>query len=104
MPLYTYKCEICDKLQDSYNTIARRHIDTPMCECGRETKLSIQPTQIQPVMGGSAFPGYMCPVTDTYVTSRRKRRYIMDSNNLIEVGDRKPSKERAARTEAHESS
>ena len=97
MPLYTYKCT-CGKVKDSYNTIADRH-KTPVCECGGEMALSIQPTQIAPIMGGGDFPGYKCPVTEKFVTSRRERKYIMESNNLIEVGDRKPSKKRQEQTE-----
>jgi len=50
-------------------------------------------------MGGGDFPGYQCPVTEEFVTSRRKRKYIMDSNNLVEVGDREPSKKRQQQTE-----
>jgi len=98
MPLYSYKCPDCGEMTDSYNIVDNRH-QSPVCECGGMTSLSIQPTQLQPVLGGGDWDGYRCPVTDTFVTSRRKRKYIMDSNNLIETGDRKPSKARAAQTE-----
>jgi len=98
MPIYTYKCKKCELLTDSYNMISTRH-KAPACDCGGETALSIQPTQLQPVLGGGDWDGYACPVTDEFVTSRRRRKYIMDSNNLIETGDRKPSKKRAEQTE-----
>ncbi len=98
MPLYSYKCSDCGALTDSYNIVANRH-QSPVCGCGSMTALSIQPTQIAPVMGGGDFPGYQCPVTDEFITSRRKRKYVMDSNNLVEVGDRKPSKKRQEQTE-----
>ncbi len=94
MPLYSYLCENCDKLTDQYNTVDNRAIG-PVCGCGSTTKLSIQPTQIQPVLGGGDFPGYKCPVTDKYITSRKERRNIMAEHNLIETGDRKPSGLRA---------
>lgn len=101
MPIYSYKCAECGELTDEYNLISHRH-KTPVCACGGETALSIQPTQIAPVMGGGDFPGYKCPVTDEFVSSRKRRKYIMDSNNLVEVGDREPSKKRVAQTERNQ--
>ena len=100
MPLYAYKCSTCDEFTDSYNSVASRH-NAPQCECGADTELSIQPTQIAPVLGGGGFQGYVCPVTSEWVTSRRKRKYITESNNLVEVGDRTPSKARQAQTESN---
>ena len=98
MPLYSYKCSKCGELTDAYNMISTRH-QSPACECGGDTALSIQPTQLAPVLGGGDFPGYMCPVTDEFITSRRKRKYVMDEHNLVEAGDRAPSKKRQQRTE-----
>lgn len=40
------------------------------------------------VLGGGSMPGYLCPVTDRFVTSRRERRNIMAEHGLIEAGDR----------------
>jgi hypothetical protein len=84
MPLYTYQCK-CGKTQDSYKSIADRK-NCPTCECGGETKLIIVPTQIAPVIGGGDFPGYKCPVTDTFVSSRKQRREIMKKHDLVEKG------------------
>ena len=98
MPLYSYKCAECAESIDGYNTVAARH-KAPECSCGGAMVLSIQPTQIAPVLGGGEFPGYQCPVTDKYITSRRDRKYIMESNNLVDVGDRTPSKKRQAQTQ-----
>ncbi len=99
MPIYTYECEICDEVQDGYNTIAGRHSNAPTCKCGQPTTLAIRPVNLAPILGGGDWQGYMCPVTDTFVTGRRQRRNIMAEHNLIEAGDMKPSKERAAATE-----
>jgi hypothetical protein len=46
----------------------------------------IQPTMLQPILGGGAMPGYQCPVTDEFITSRNRRREIMRLHNLIEKG------------------
>ena len=67
--------------------------------CCEQMELTIVPVNIGIVIGGSDFPGYMCPVTDKFVTSRRERRNIMAEHNLVEMGDAKPSKERQAKTE-----
>ena len=85
MPLYTYRCE-CGHEQDGYNPVSNRHL-SPSCEtCGKKTKLAIVPVQIAPVLGGGSFDGYKCPITDEYVTSRKRRREIIKENNLIEKG------------------
>jgi putative FmdB family regulatory protein len=83
MPIYTYKCLKCDLKLDQFNHIDSRH-KSPACLCGGETRLSIEPTQIQPVMGGGDFPGYQCVVTDKFITSRKERREIMKRENLVE--------------------
>ena len=84
IPIYSYKCDKCEAVTDQYNTIANRH-NAP--DCHGSMKLQIMPTQIAPVLGGGDFPGYMCPVTDTFVTSRKKRKNIMAEHDLIEKGD-----------------
>jgi len=86
MPIYTYRCNSCGSCQESINTIARRN-DVPQClTCGGQTNLKIVPPRIAPILGGSDFPGYQCPVTDQYVTSRKQRREIIAQYNLVEKG------------------
>ena len=97
MPIYTYQCPICDKTKDDYNTIIGRH-NGPMC-C-EPMEMVIVPVNLAPVLGGGDWPGYMCPVTDKFVTSRNERRNIMAKYDLVEAGDMKPSKARQAKTEA----
>lgn len=87
MPLYTYRCAECGEESTEFNTIARRHKNTPNC-CGAPTKLKITPTQIQAqILGGGATPGYHCPITGKFVTSRKERREIMKRHNVVEAGD-----------------
>jgi len=80
MPTYTYKCKDCEKVMDAFRSIEERN-DCPVCGCGGKTEKCIVPTQVQPQM-----PGYECPVTGEYVTSRRRRVEIMKENNLVEAG------------------
>jgi len=84
MPIYSYKCKECETVIDQYNTIDDRH-KGPACH--GSMKLQIMPTQLAPVLGGGDFQGYMCPVTDKFVTSRKERRNIMAEHNLVEKGD-----------------
>ena len=43
MPLYTYKCEDCEKTRTDIRCIAERH-DGPKCDfCGSPMKLAIDP-------------------------------------------------------------
>ena len=82
-PLYTYRCPECGKTEDAYRAIAERN-NGPMCH-GPMSKI-ILPTMLQPILGGGAMPGYQCPVTDEFITSRNRRREIMREHNLIEKG------------------
>ena len=86
MPTYSYQCR-CGKTKDDFRHIKQRH-DGPLCECGNTMELKIVPTMLQPVLGGGDFPGYQCPVTDKFVTSRKERREIMKRHDLVEPGNR----------------
>ena len=85
MPLYTYQCQKCECVQDAFRSIAERE-KSPKCQCGGATKQIIVPPMIAPVLGGGDFPGYQCPITDQWVSSRNKRREIMREHGLIEKG------------------
>lgn len=84
MPIYTYKCYHCNSVVDASRKIADRK-KGPDC-CGEVMNQIIVPAMIQPVLGGGDFPGYQCPVTDKYITSRKQRRNVIAEHNLIEKG------------------
>ena len=84
MPIYTYGCDKCERVTDAYRPMAERE-QGPEC-CGQPMKQRIVPPMIAPILGGGSMPGYKCPVTDTFVTSRKQRREIMAEHNLIEKG------------------
>lgn len=85
MPTYTYRCGVCNDVSDHFNTVEDRH-KGPQC-CGQMASKVLTVAQIAPVLGGGDFPGYRCPVTDQYVTSRKQRVDIMKRHNLQEAGD-----------------
>ena len=84
MPLYDYKCG-CGHIVTEMNTIDDRNVKAPI-HCGQKMSIMITGSHhIAPVLGGGGFPGYKCPVTDKFVTSRKERRNIMAENNLVET-------------------
>ena len=85
MPIYTYQCQDCERIQDAHRSIAKRN-DSPVCPCGGDTAKKIVPAMVAPVMGGGSFPGYQCPVSNEFVTSRKQRREIMKRHDLVEKG------------------
>lgn len=85
MPLYTYRCAECGGESTDFNTVDDRH-KGPTC-CGAQMSLRITSTQIGTVIGGGNFPGYHCPITNRFVTSRRERQEIMKRHNVVEAGD-----------------
>lgn len=94
MPLYTYKCPECGEVCTEFNTIAERH-KGPKCEnhSGFHPRMTLRitGTQIQAqILGAGTYSGYRCPITDEYVTSRKRRREIMKEHNLVEAGDSSP--------------
>ena len=84
MPMYLYRCA-CGVEKRESNTIANRRASP---DCHGPMKLIIEAPQVQAqILGGSQTPGYLCPVTGEYVTSRVRRREIMKEHNLDEAGD-----------------
>lgn len=84
--IYQYRCKECGSVQDGVRSVANRD-DTPKCGCGGETtRLITGGAGFTPVMGAGDMPGYQCPVTDQFVTSRKQRREIMAAHNLVERG------------------
>jgi putative FmdB family regulatory protein len=84
--IYTYKCPDCHTVQDAQRSVAERN-NSPQCACGQTTVKVIGAGNGHiTIMGGADMPGYMCPVTETWVDSRKKRREIMKRHDLVEVG------------------
>lgn len=83
--IYQYRCVDCDYITESSRPMAERNLPCECRECGGDTKLAISGgTGFYRVMGGADNPGYMCPVTDQWVDSARKRREIMKAHDLRE--------------------
>lgn len=67
MPIYTYHCIRCDRVEEAYRSISNRH-DAPEC-CGEKTQIHIVAPAVQPDI-----PGYESPVTGKWVEGKSARR------------------------------
>jgi len=85
MPTYLYECSKCHAEQEAIRKIADRK-QGPQCYlCKADTKQIIIAPMVNPIiLGGGSYPGYQCPMTDKYVTSRKDRREIMKQNQVVE--------------------
>lgn len=84
--IYDYRCNTCLEITTASRRIEDRK-NTPECShCGGATHQIIAAAHIAPILGGGDFPGYNCPETGEYVTSRKRRRDILRENNLQEAG------------------
>lgn len=85
--IYTYRCNLCEHTQDANRSMSDRDNAPDCAECGADMKKVITKVEVNGYFLGSANnPGYMCPVSDTWVSSKRQRRDIMDKHNLLEKG------------------
>lgn len=83
--IYEYRCTECSHISTYNRRMAERNDPASCEECGGATRRVITGGQgFTNVYGGGDFPGYMCPVTDQWVDSRRKRKEIMKRHNLGE--------------------
>lgn len=85
--IYSYRCNHCDYVQDARRSMAERH-NAPACDvCGGDMRHIITPVEFKAAFLGSVNnPGYMCPVTEQYVSTNRQRRNIIAEHGLIEKG------------------
>ena len=87
MPIYTYHCKDCDRIETGYRKIDDRH-DGPTCRCGRKMELRITATMIQ-----ADLAPYRAIAIDKetgkrpVIQSRRQHREFLKRNDYVEVGN-----------------
>lgn len=93
MPVFDYKCRFCGEIHRDVFRSSDEDTATLECQCGKKALRYWGETRLMfdRVFGAHDMEGYHCPVTDEYVTSRKRRREIIRENNLEECGgsDRK---------------
>lgn len=83
MPIYTYECEKGHR-KEGWSSISERE-NAPPCDCGLPMRMVITPVRVNgQFLGSAANPGYMCPVTQQWVDTKKKRLNIMAEHNLRE--------------------
>jgi putative FmdB family regulatory protein len=82
MPLYTYKCRMCEKVFDEFKPLA--HWQTPALHCGVAASKQITAPMIVP-----DYPGYESPATGQWIEG--KRAHVEDLKRsgcrLLEPGE-----------------
>ena len=78
MPLYTYRCLECEATTDVFRSIARRN-ETPVCECGGETKKIIPKYAVH-----SDLRPYFDEHLETHIQSRQHRQKVMKDKGVSE--------------------
>lgn len=82
--IYDHRCKTCgNEVNNVYNTVAERHINAPVC-CGGGMTIVIKSAPYGYLVRDVR---YVCPVTHENVTSRRQRKYIMESRDLVNAND-----------------
>jgi putative FmdB family regulatory protein len=85
MPIYVYECAEGHR-KEEIRKISERE-NAPQCDCGHSMRMVITPVNINGAFLGSAKnPGYKCPITEQWVSSKKQRRNIMAQHNVIECG------------------
>lgn len=82
MPIYEYRCERCDHVQDAVRSVESRH-DGPVCSrCEHGTNLVISPVRFNaPIWNVSYYDvGLGKPIR-----SSRERKYEMEKRGLVDA-------------------
>src|ERR1700741_404986 len=88
MPIYSMKCQQCNKQQDIYRSVAEMNRDLPQCcdvEMTRQITAPYVMADIQP---------YKSMIDGSMIESRSKHRTHLKDHGMIEVGNEEPVKPR----------
>ena len=91
MPLYSYRCSVCERRLDAFASVNERHTSAPICHGSME--LEIMPAMVSPDI-----QPYMAVAGDKAgkpITSRKQHREFLKRNRFVEVGNEpiKPTQE-----------
>ena len=83
MPNYHFRCPDCGAEREEFLRIADMESNSPKC-CEKTMKVVLYPAL---VVGVQVDAHYKCMATGKKITSRRQRRYVMESRGLVDAGD-----------------
>lgn len=80
MPIYAFRCATCGSDQDQFARVDDRDASPPQC-CGA----SMARQMTAPMVSVPTAEGYKCPMSGEVVTSNRRRKYLMEANNVVDA-------------------
>lgn len=83
MPLYDYQCQTCKTVIQKSNSIANHSEGGECCGAKRKQVILHAPMVEASFLGSYKNPGYLCPVTDKWIDSKRARRNMMAEHNVV---------------------
>lgn len=88
MPVYDHICRTCGSETEAVNAVSKRRTNAPVC-CDERMDIIIK---VAPQGYVQREVYYKCPVTNKEVTTMRDRKYIMESEGLVDANDFDPLK------------
>jgi putative FmdB family regulatory protein len=82
MPIYAFHCATCGSDQDQFARVDDRDANPPQC-CGASMARQIT----APMVSVPTAEGYKCPMSGEIVTTNRRRKYLMEANNVVDARD-----------------
>lgn len=83
MPVYSYRCQSCERRSDKYNPVDLRHAHAPYCHGKME--LEIQAAMVQPDI--APYRAVAGDRAGQMITSRRAHKEFLKRNRFTEVGN-----------------
>lgn len=96
MPIYESRCNVCNKVQDYYQSVMNCH-ETPMC-CGQSMAKVIMSA---PYAHGD-IPPYQSPITGQWIDSRTSRREDLKRSGSRPWEGLEQEKKESSRIKAYE--
>lgn len=84
MPIYSHQCNECGSEHSVFAKVADRDDVAPDC-CGVKTHRVLDAPMVQ--VPGGLDCRYECPMSGEKVTSMRRRKYLMDKNDVVDSRD-----------------
>jgi putative FmdB family regulatory protein len=84
MPIYDYRCNVCNVKFDDVGTIATSGSGRLCPACGGFSRRILSPVRVNP-----DYVSYRCPITDKMITSRREHEENLKRTNsrVLEPGE-----------------
>lgn len=96
MPLYSSRCDDCQKVSDYFQSVSNHAKSPPCMECGGGTHQILTPTAVHPDI-----PEYTSPIDGKVIRGRRARRYDLERSGSRPYEGLDAEQREASRIRAH---